>query len=98
MGAYRNLFDPSTLITGKEDSGSNFARGYNWVCKELLSLSMDAVRKVAGQCKNLKGFLVFHAIGGGTGSGFCSRLMQELTDYYGSKVSMIDFVVFPSPS
>uniref|UniRef100_A0A1B0G2Y5 Tubulin alpha chain n=1 Tax=Glossina morsitans morsitans TaxID=37546 RepID=A0A1B0G2Y5_GLOMM len=97
-GAYRYLFNPDSLINGAEDSGSNFARGYNLLATELLDRSMDAIRKVAANCPNLRGFLVFRAIGGGTGSGLATRILEKIKEDYGRKMTVIEFVVFPSPS
>lgn len=42
------------------------------------------------------GFLVFHATGGGTGSGFGSLLLERLSVDYGRK-SKLSFAVSPSP-
>jgi len=47
-------------------------------------------------CKGLQGFLIFHAVGGGTGSGLGSLLMERLSVDYGKK-SKIGFTVYPSP-
>jgi hypothetical protein len=44
----------------------------------------------------LKGFLVFHSFGGGTGSGFTSLLMERLSLEYGKK-SKLQFTVYPAP-
>ncbi|CAD6996518.1 unnamed protein product [Ceratitis capitata] len=97
-GAYRYLFHPDTLISGKEDAGSNFARGYNLLGHDLIDRTMDAIRRVAEQCRNLRGFLIFRAIGGGTGSGFGTLLLEKLSDAYGKKTTKAEFLVFPSPS
>lgn len=97
-GAYRNLFHPDTLITGKDDSGSNFARGYNLVASELLDRAMNAIRRVADRCHSLRGFLVFRAIGGGTGSGLGTRIMEKLVEDFGRKMTVIEFLVYPSPT
>ncbi|XP_011210134.1 tubulin alpha-1 chain [Bactrocera dorsalis] len=97
-GAYRYLFHPDTLISGKEDAGSNFARGYNLLGHDLIERTMDAIRRVAEQCRNLRGFLIFRAIGGGTGSGFGTLLLEKLADAYGRKTTKAEFLVFPSPS
>ena len=44
----------------------------------------------------LQGFLVFHAFGGGTGSGFTSLLMEKITaDYH--KMARLEFAIYPSP-
>ncbi|KAE9448428.1 hypothetical protein C3L33_19676, partial [Rhododendron williamsianum] len=64
-GTYRQLFHPEQLISGKEDAANNFAR----VGKEIVDLCLDRIRKLADNCTGLQGFLVFNAVGGGTGSG-----------------------------
>jgi tubulin alpha len=57
---------------------------------------LDRVRKLADNCTGLQGFLVFHAVGGGTGSGFGSLLLERLSVDYGKK-SKLDFTIYPSP-
>jgi hypothetical protein len=44
----------------------------------------------------LQGFLVFNAVGGGTGSGLGSLLLERLSVDYGKK-SKLGFTVYPSP-
>lgn len=95
-GTYRKLFHPDQLITGKEDAANNYARGHYTVGKELIDTCMDKIRKLADQCSGLQGFLVFQSVGGGTGSGFGSLLLEQLSTDYGKK-SKLDFCVYPSP-
>jgi len=57
---------------------------------------LERVRKLIENCEGLQGFLVFHSVGGGTGSGFGSLLLERLSVDYGKK-SKLDFCVFPSP-
>lgn len=45
-GAYRNLFHPEQLITGKEDAANNFARGFYSIGPEMIDLALDRIRKV----------------------------------------------------
>ncbi|KAB2005364.1 hypothetical protein ERO13_D11G245300v2 [Gossypium hirsutum] len=71
-GAFRQLFHPEQLISGKEDAANNFARGH------------------------YTGFLVFNAVGGGTGSGLGSLLLERFSVDYGKK-SKLGFTIFPSP-
>ena len=40
--------------------------------------------------------MVFHSVGGGTGSGLGSLLLERLSVDYGKK-SKLGFTVFPSP-
>uniref|UniRef100_A0A453B8A3 Tubulin/FtsZ GTPase domain-containing protein n=1 Tax=Aegilops tauschii subsp. strangulata TaxID=200361 RepID=A0A453B8A3_AEGTS len=49
-GAYRQLFHPEQLISGKEDAANNFARGHYTVGKEIVDLCLDRVRKLADNC------------------------------------------------
>ncbi|KAI7754966.1 hypothetical protein M8C21_017995 [Ambrosia artemisiifolia] len=67
-GTYRQLFHPEQLISGKEDAANNFARGHYTIGKEIVDLCLDRIRKLADNCTGLQGFLVFNAVGGGTGS------------------------------
>eukprot|EP01133_Synstelium_polycarpum_P017878 gene17878-21320_t len=95
-GAYKDLFHPEQLISGKEDAANNYARGHYTVGKEIVDVCLDRIRKLTEQCTGLQGFLVFHSVGGGTGSGFGSLLLQRLSFDYGKK-SKLDFCVYPSP-
>ncbi|XP_055851308.1 uncharacterized protein LOC129915678 [Episyrphus balteatus] len=96
-GPYGCLYSPSSLITGKEDSGSNFARGYYTMGAELIDITMEAIRNVVESCSNLRGFLIFRSIGGGTGSGLGNLIAEQLLDTY-EKVAKMEFIIFPSPS
>src|SRR5690554_4301977 len=69
-GTYRKLFNPDQLLTGKEDAANNFARGHYTVGKEIVDSTLDRIRRLADACTGLQGFLIFHSVGGGTGSGF----------------------------
>jgi tubulin alpha len=95
-GAYKQLFHPEQLISGKEDAANNYARGHYTVGKELIEPVLDRVRKLADNCSGLQGFLLFHSFGGGTGSGFGALLMERLSSEYGKK-SKLEFSVYPAP-
>ncbi|KAG6750755.1 hypothetical protein POTOM_045265 [Populus tomentosa] len=95
-GTYRQLFHPEQLISGKEDAANNFARGHYTVGREIVELCLDRVRKLADNCTGLQGFLVFNAVGGGTGSGLGSLLLERLSVDYGKK-SKLGFTIYPSP-
>jgi tubulin alpha len=95
-GCYRSLFDPSTLITGKEDAASNFARGYNSLGCELIDVTLERIRQVAECCECLQGFISFRSIGGGTGSGFGTLLQEKIVDEFGKScrhVSCVDVII-----
>ena len=95
-GKYRDLYHPDQLINGKEDAANNYARGYYSIGQEIINITMDRIRKLTDNCNSLQGFLIFHSVGGGTGSGFTSLLVQKLANEYGKK-SKLEFTVYPAP-
>merc|ERR1712131_535027 len=48
-------------------------------------------------CENLQGFLICHAVGGGTGSGLGMLILERLAVDYRKK-SKIGFEIYPSPN
>ncbi|CAF1579736.1 unnamed protein product, partial [Didymodactylos carnosus] len=95
-GPYKCLFHPEQMITGKEDSANNYARGHYTVGKEKVDHVINHIRKLAENCDKLQGFLSLRSFGGGTGSGFHSLLMERLHEDYGKKCKL-EFSVYPSP-
>jgi tubulin alpha len=95
-GPYRKLFHPEQMLNGKEDAANNYARGHYTIGKEMVDLALDRIRRLADACSGLQGFLVFNAVGGGTGSGFCSLLLERLSVDYGKKPKL-NFCVYPCP-
>lgn len=57
---------------------------------------MDRVRRLADACTGLQGFMIYHSIGGGTGSGFGSLLLERLAVDYGKKAKL-ELNVYPAP-
>lgn len=55
----------------------------------------ERLRVLANACDNLQGFMVFNGVGGGTGSGLGSMLLEDLSVIYGKK-SKLAFSVYPS--
>uniref|UniRef100_A0A7S2HC13 Tubulin alpha chain n=1 Tax=Helicotheca tamesis TaxID=374047 RepID=A0A7S2HC13_9STRA len=96
-GAYRKLYNPESIVSGKEDAANNYARGHYTVGKDLVDTALDRLRKLADNCSGLQGFMIFHSTGGGTGSGLGSLLLERLTVDYGRKQKMT-FTISPSPT
>jgi tubulin alpha len=95
-GSMAKLYHPDQLLNTYEDAANNYARGHYTVGKEHVEMVSERVRKLAEQCDGLQGFFLFHSVGGGTGSGFGSLLLERLSvDFH--KKSKLDFCVFPSP-
>jgi len=95
-GEYRNLYHPEQLMNGKEDAANNYARGHYTVGKEVIDGAMDRIRKIVDGCSALQGFAIFNSVGGGTGSGLGSLLLERLSVDYGKK-SKLCYTVYPSP-
>ncbi|XP_078436558.1 tubulin alpha-2 chain-like [Wolffia australiana] len=95
-GPYRRLFHPDQLLSGQEDAANNFARGHYTVGRDIVDQCVDRARKLAENCSGLQGFLIFHALGGGTGSGLTSLLLERFTVDHCRK-SKLAFSIYPSP-
>ncbi|XP_022081810.1 tubulin alpha-1C chain-like [Acanthaster planci] len=87
-GSYRQLFHSEQLISGKEDAANNFARGHYTVGKEIVDMILDRIRKLADECSNLQGFMIYHSVGGGTGSGLTALLVERLSVEYRKKAKI----------
>ena len=92
----KRFFSEDQFITGTEDASSNFARGFYNLGRELRDDIFEGVRREAEGCDSLQGFYIFRSLGGGTGSGLGSLLIQELQKEFGGK-DKIDFSIAPSP-
>ncbi|XP_025094504.1 tubulin alpha-8 chain-like [Pomacea canaliculata] len=95
-GPYRQLFHPDQMMTGKEDAANNFARGHYTVGKEMVDGVVERIQKMVEQCDGLQGFMLFHSLGGGTGSGFASLLAERLSVSFGKK-SKLEVTIYPAP-
>merc|ERR1719317_1651156 len=84
-------------IFGKEDAANNFARGHYTVGKEIMDQVNDRLKKLVEDCENVQGFIMTHAVGGGTGSGLGMLILERLAVDYRKK-SKIGFEIYPAPS
>jgi len=96
-GPHGNMYNPEFLLSGTEDAANNFARGHYTVGKEIFDLVSDRIRKLVDNSENVQGFLINHAVGGGTGSGLGMLILEQLMVEYRKK-STIGFEIYPSPN
>merc|ERR1712053_22916 len=73
-----------------------FARGHYTVGKEILDQVNDRLRKLVDNSENVQGFIIHHAVGGGTGSGLGALILERIAVDYRKK-SKIGFEIYPSP-
>jgi len=95
-GTMSQMFHPEFLLNGKEDAANNFARGHYTVGKEILDQVNDRLRKLVDNSQNVQGFIINHAVGGGTGSGLGALILERIAVDYRKK-SKIGFEIYPAP-
>lgn len=95
IGPYKELFPAEQLVCGKEDAANNFARGKYSVGPKILGEVMNQVRKLSENCHSIQGFMLFHSVGGGTGSGLTSVIIEQLAEIF-PKTPKFLFGVFPA--
>lgn len=93
--AVGRLFNPDYCITGTNGAGNNWARGYWTEGAELIECVLEAMRRQAEHCDCLQGFQLVHSIGGGSGSGMGSLLLNRVCDEYPDRI-INTFSVIPS--
>ncbi|GLG99773.1 Tubulin alpha-1 chain, partial [Gryllus bimaculatus] len=94
--AYRELFPPELLLTGKEDAASNYGRAFCNLGPGILDDAVERIRCIAEDCPLLQGLVIFRGLGGGTGSGFMDLFSEQLADEFGKEFK-IHFSICPSP-
>ncbi|KAL4487243.1 hypothetical protein ABPG72_017962 [Tetrahymena utriculariae] len=90
----QNLFKQSSFICGDSSSNKNFSLGQAKL--ELKDQMQEAIRLQAEQSDSLQGFQLMRSLGGGTGSGFGSLMLQMLNDFYPKNI-ISNFSIFPYP-
>ncbi|WP_176159439.1 tubulin beta chain [Prosthecobacter debontii] len=91
-----SLFNPANLITRMEGAGGNFAVGYMGAGREVLPEAMARLDYEISKCDHVGGIIVLHAIGGGSGSGFGSLLIEEIKEKY-PEHPILSCAILPSP-
>lgn len=78
------LFDNKYFVVNYPGSGNNWAKGYCYHGPKYENKFIEAVRRHADKCDNLQGFLLIFSVGGGTGSGVGTYILELLADLYPS--------------
>ncbi len=94
-GDMGELFDQGQIVKKLPGAANNWARGYfvegERVIDQIMNLVDDAVEKT----QSLQGFMVTHSIGGGSGSGLGSLIIERLRERFPKK-KLFTFSVAPS--
>ena len=79
------MFDKDSLICGKESAADNYAKGRYTLGREFINPVVKSLRSLSENCSSLQGFMITHSIGGGTGSGFTSLLLEKMNNQFCNK-------------
>jgi len=90
-----SYIDPYSIVNGQCGRGNLWALGYanNKENNKMLETTMEKLRMKVEHCDGLSSIILFHTLGGGTGSGFGSRLMGEIRNEF--KQFLIPVSIFP---
>lgn len=94
-GPFGSIFKPDNFIFGQSGSGNNWAKGHYNEGIELIDEALHAIRKEVEKYDSLQGFIMFHSIAGGTGSGMGSLIIEKLREEYPDKI-ITTFSIFGS--
>lgn len=96
QGVYGGLFRPDNFAISDSGAANNFAKGHYTEGASLSWSALECIRREAEACDCLQGFQVVHSIGGGTGSGLGTLLLQKIREEYSDRI-IETFSIFPSP-
>ncbi|XP_050805695.1 tubulin epsilon chain isoform X2 [Gopherus flavomarginatus] len=82
QGPLRDVFDSKQLITDVSGSGNNWAVGHKLYGYQYREHIVEKLRRTAEHCDCLQCFFVIHSMGGGTGSGLGTFVLNVLEDEF----------------
>jgi len=88
------FFNPDHFVGAQNGAGNNWAKGYLSDGPEILEDTLDQIRKAVELCECLQAFQIMHSLGGGTGSGLGTLLLERLSEDYADKLSFT-FSILP---
>ena len=92
---YSAIYNHEYLINDKQDAGNNFTRAHYKLGPLIMDKFNDRLRKITDSCDNPQGFVINQTVGGGTGSGLGSLILERITVDYRKKTKM-GFHIYPS--
>lgn len=92
---FGKIFRPDNFVSGQSGTDNNWAKGHYTEGGELVESVLDVVRQEAERCENLQGFILFHSLGGGTGSGMGTLIISKIREDYPDRMCAT-VSVFPS--
>ncbi|CAF1312382.1 unnamed protein product [Adineta ricciae] len=93
---YGQIFRPDNFVFGTVGAGNNWARGYYGEGSETIDYLLDSIRREVESTDCMQGFQIMQGIGGGSGSGLGSLVLNRLREEYPDRM-IVSYTVFPSP-
>ncbi|XP_065886602.1 tubulin epsilon chain-like [Dysidea avara] len=94
-GPLGEVFDHQQLLTDVSGSGNNWAVGNKMYGHKYKDQISETLRTTVEHCDCLQSFFLLHSMGGGTGSGVGTKLLEILQDEY-PDVYRFTTAVYPS--
>lgn len=94
-GLFGSLFDRTQLVTDVSGAGNNWAHGYGAYGVQYSEQVAEACRWSLERCESPAAFLMLQSVGGGTGSGLGSSVVEGLADAYPG-ICRVAVPVYPS--
>jgi tubulin gamma len=93
---YKNIYNPENFYIHKDGTGAgnNWGAGYS-MGEQVHEEVFDMIDREADGSDSLEGFMLLHSIGGGTGSGLGSFMLERLNDRFPKKLIQT-YSVFPN--
>lgn len=95
-GDMGELFDHGQIVKKLPGAANNWARGYHIEGERVIDQIMNLVDDAVEKTTSLQGFMITHSIGGGSGSGLGSLIIERLRERFPKK-KIFTFSVAPSP-
>ena len=81
-GPLGDVLDNNAFISDVSGAGNNWAHGNHFYGPKYRESILEKVRIQVEACESLQSFLLLHSIGGGTGSGVGTYILEQLADEY----------------
>ncbi|XP_063713360.1 tubulin epsilon chain-like [Symsagittifera roscoffensis] len=82
QGPLRDLFEHTQTVTDVSGSGNNWAVGFYEYGSRYEESIVEVVRQASEHCDALQSFFLLHSMGGGTGSGLGTRVLNILHEHF----------------
>ena len=82
---YKDVINPTYILSGTSDGASNHARGHYTHGKELIDQVNNALRLMTEEADNVQGFIFQGSMSGGTGGGMGALILERVAVDYRKK-------------